>query len=117
MNRRVASLKRNYRSSRCRACAAFQARITRQRDPERFKDRDRARRAQYVAGLTPEQRQQDRNGDPVAGDLEFEVGVGAAVGRTGWDRWNVEHTFTGLDNFRRLVVRYGRQHMPASSLP
>ena len=56
-------------------------------------------------------------GDPVAGDLEFEVGVGATVGRTGWDRWNVEHTFTGLDNFRRLVVRYGRQHMPASSLP
>ena len=51
---------RGYRAWRCRPCAAFQLRVRRELNPEGTRQKDRARREQYVGALNPILREQER---------------------------------------------------------
>ena len=51
---------RGYRAWRCRRCTSFRLRVRRELDPEGTKRRGREQRARYAAGMTPGQRESEK---------------------------------------------------------
>ena len=51
---------RLFRSWRCRGCTSFRLRVTRQLDPEGTRRRGREQRARHSAGMTPGQREAEK---------------------------------------------------------